>query len=311
LRSRRWLSEALLPSFDVRRQYRVRREGLSVKRPTRLFTLAMFSAASAAACAAVLGIDDRKLDPQLDATPDGPNDTDAPGNPDDANDASMDIVVFDVPVIPDATCGLAACTDAGGQCINNACQFKCEKGCKNAAFDCPPDSDCQIVCAKQDDCEAVRCRGGKSCAFECNATVTCKKVACSSPSCAIHCKQVDSCKEAVFCDGGVCSIDCEGVQSCDEIDFNGSNACSIRCLAASSCEGGGKRASCGATPDASIYCAKEKDACKDIVPWCRGGQRCDIRCDSKEGCNTGVCCEAGVSCTTDSGTTSVTNKKCE
>ncbi len=283
-----------------------------VKRPKRLFTLAMMTTvAGVAACAAVLGIDERKPDLETPAETGAPdvNDVDAADAGSDA--ADLDAIVFDAPIIPGAVCIEASCEAAGGTCVDSVCQFECgKKGCKNAVFNCPPDSDCQIFCAEADECEGVRCIGGKSCSIECNAANTCKNAGCTSPSCTFHCKQTDTCKTGVSCDGGACSIDCEGTNSCDEVNFTASNSCSIRCLGDTTCEGGDKRASCGATPDASIYCAPKKNACKDIIPYCRGGQRCEIRCDSKEGCNRGVCCEAGVDCIIDSGTTPTQNNKC-
>lgn len=126
-----------------------------MNRRTRLFTLSMVSGLSAAACAAIIGIDDRSVGPAAEggaeAEPGGDAGADAVAPIDDGGvlDAS-----FDVGIIPDASCNPETCNNDvafGAGCVNGACQITCagKDSCKEEEIKCPGDTDCQILWSRR------------------------------------------------------------------------------------------------------------------------------------------------------------------
>ena len=133
--------------------------------------------------------------------------------------------------------------------------------------------------------------------MKCGVKTSCGTGAsCQSGRCVFHCTAEDACKTdpPLSCDASVCIAECSGKGSCDQgMTFNASTFCGITCSGSPSCNKGGNFLSCGASPDASIVCAKVMDACKDAKPSCRGGAYCNIECRDPSSCSVGYCCEAG------------------
>jgi hypothetical protein len=284
-----------------------------VKRPRRLFTLAMFST-GVVACAAILDINERRIESESDGDAEAGRDVASP----DADDAAppKNDSALDSPIIIDASCSLEACKDAGGvACVEGkGCFFDCDAGtsCLNKVVKCPANEDCRIHCGF-DACEGMTCSGGRSCTFDCVGVKGCEKnVTCLSDSCRFRCSGEGSCKENIscssadtctfdclakdackttppICKAAVCNAACVGFDACEDgLNFNPTQGCSVYCEGTDACEKGA--INCGAALDASIVCADFAATCKATVPTCDGGY-CKIRCLHVDGCPT-YCCAA-------------------
>jgi hypothetical protein len=254
------------------------------------------AAATAGACAAILGIEDRVL-MEKSLVEGGEAGEAAPPIDADMEDAGDD-APFVISVIPDASCDAVTCgATGGGACVKGACQIVCGGGCAGKTITCPPDTDCQVVCDAKNGCNAAKCTGGRSCTFEC-ATTNCVGASCDSDRCSFRCGG-GSCGKAA-CDAAVsCEVYCEGASSCDVaggIHARAGESCSISCTGQSSCgSGGGNGAGspirCDA-PDAAVTCGAARDTCKDGIPTCNGAS-CTVSCLGTDSCEDGYCCDAG------------------
>lgn len=266
-----------------------------VARIGRTIVLAVF-AIGVAACAAVLGIDDRE--PVEDGvqseggTTDG--NVDGGGMAEGATDALLDDGGADAPD-PSKQCVPAACSAAGGSCINGSCALACGAACNGKTFVCPPDNDCTVGCTTMDSCNAVKCVGGRSCTLDCSGIGSCKMgVACESERCNILCKgPKDACRDGVVtCDASVCNVVCSGPDSCNKgAAGTGSTYCGVTCTGVPSCSGAMASLRCNA-PDASIFCGVGKDICKDNKLFC-DGDFCVIACNEPAKCaGKDYCCDS-------------------
>lgn len=253
----------------------------------RVVALAGFPAfvGSVAACAAVLGIEDRVAEPNEGgvATDANVEDTTTP------SDAGADAADVELPFIDGAICETVACEAAGGKCVDKLCQFDCSEGCDDRDIVCPPGNDCLISCTKKNGCNQTSCSGVRSCQIVCSVDGSCTNVKCSANACAFTCNGPDNtCAGGVACDASDCRFDCSGKHSCDDgVSANGSANCAIHCTGMDGCSGD---LSCGGNTS-QITCGSK--SCSGGVPQCtpKGGQSCVI--DSTAGDNTKFCCDAG------------------
>ena len=262
----------------------------SVARAAR-FIFAASAVMAAAACAAVLGIDDRELiGPTSGAEAgDSPIDqaTDTP-----AMDAGVDGSVDAGVDASGKTCAKATCEDAGGACSSNTCTFACTgASCSMKTVVCPEGNDCALNCSSGGSCDTVKCRGGLSCTLLCALDGTCKNVSCESQRCDFECL-ADTCKASpISCDASVCVANCAGAKSCDKgVDFRASDLCDIKCSGTPSC-GGTVRC---IAPTAMIDCTN--GGCTAGKPTCFPGATgsCSISC-ADTSCGAGYCCDSGTS----------------
>jgi len=265
-------------------------------RVARLMALSLV-AIGVAACAAILGIDDRE---PVDGAPQNNEGGDAPIATDGAADGAIADAASDVKD-PTKVCADAACGDAGGTCINGSCALSCGAGCNGKTFTCPPDTDCTIGCTATDSCDAVKCVGGRSCTFDCGGVASCKGgVSCASERCEFRCRATaDACKDGVVtCDASVCNILCSGPTSCNKgAQANAGTYCGIACTGVESCKGAAANLTCIA-PDASIFCGQGKDICAENKPSCFGDY-CVIACKEPAKCTgKNYCCDS-VTCAFD------------
>lgn len=168
-----------------------------------------------AACATVLGIEDRFAEPTEAGATDG-SVTD--GRLTDASAETAADVKSVIDAAPEAdapppkVCN-ADCTTFGGTCDG---QQRCVKtcaaeACKATELMCPPEHDCVLNCSSTGECNDTSCIGGRSCTINC-ATAHCKDTHCGSPSCTFICTGTDSCatdnSKPVSCDGSDCRFEC-------------------------------------------------------------------------------------------------------
>ncbi|MBS2019400.1 MAG: hypothetical protein JST00_41440 [Deltaproteobacteria bacterium] len=255
--------------------------------------LVVVASISVAACAALLGIDERSpLEDTEASTPDG---SVKDGGTEETSPVDG---AFEVSTITDASCDAVSCGAAGGSCVSGACQIHCNASCNTRPVDCPPDTDCQVIC-EAGTCTDTTCAGGRSCTLEC-AKDSCLGSKCTSERCTFRCGE-SACGNAQ-CEAGVsCLFDCFGATSCDEAPGIGGNAgstCDIRCSGAKACGGGGGGDPPNATlrcvaPDSGITCTAVSESCKDSVLYCKG-EKCAIDCQGNSSCEDGYCCEAGI-----------------
>lgn len=265
-------------------------------RVARSLVLSLF-AMGVAACAAILGIDDREPVEGAGQSDGGDGSIDGAsidGGADAAGDGAIGDGGVDAPD-PTKKCADAACADAGGTCLNGSCALACAS-CNGRTFTCPPDTDCTIGCSGTDSCDSVKCVGGRSCTLDCTGVASCKGgVSCESERCDLLCKgPKDACKDGVVrCDAGVCNVVCSGLTSCNRgVQASASAYCGIACTGLESCNGAMADLRC-AGPDASIFCGAGKDICKDNKPSCFA-DFCAISCNEPSKCDSkDYCCEAG------------------
>jgi hypothetical protein len=266
-------------------------------------------AMAAAACAAVLGIEDRELigtgadeagGPEGGGR-DGPS-ADGPDGSSRDGDAARD---GDAPLI---TCDPATCTGGGRSCNQGVCIIECEAGsCTSTTpLACPTGTDCKVNCAAG-ACDKVRCVGGRSCTIDCSVAMSCKNGAsCESERCQIDCTSTNACSGAggareVECDASVCLVNCGGMGSCNAgVAAHGTTYCGVKCTGASSCATMDTVVSCGTSPDASILCGAASKTCEKAKPTCFGAY-CSIECIANDSCTQNYCCDGGT-CVVDSGT---------
>lgn len=257
------------------------------------------AATSVAACAAILGIEDRL--PLSSVGGDGGEGGGGEGSVDGGSDSPITDAPLDIPTIPDAECTTATCAAVGGSCVGGACQLTCD-ACAGTTVTCPPNTDCQLLCGET-NCDNTTCAGGHSCTFECTVAKGCKGVRCEGERCAVRCPADDTCANAE-CDASVsCRFECSGKSACDKEPGIGGSAgetCEILCTGPSSCGGGGGGNPPTATircnaPDSGIVCGNAADTCKDSVIYC-SGQKCTIDCQGATSCEDGYCCDAGTTC---------------
>ena len=110
------------------------------------FALAAGAVMAAAACAAVLGIDDRELigpttGSEAGDAPNGETSADGPVTIVDGGDGSS--AEGSLADAAGKVCDPAGCGDAGGACASGSCAFACGAGCKNQVIACPPGNDRQ------------------------------------------------------------------------------------------------------------------------------------------------------------------------
>lgn len=260
-------------------------------RVARPLVLSLF-AIGVAACAAILGIDDREPVEGAQSNEAG----DAPSAIDSATDGATEdgSIVDGGADVRDPTkqCNAATCGDAGGTCMNGSCALSCAGNCANKTFKCPDDTDCTIGCQAKDSCSAIKCVGGRSCTLDCAGAPSCKGgVSCTSERCEFRCVGGDACLDGVTCDASTCGIRCSGTNSCNGgVEANATESCSIACTGVPSCKSS-VDLRCN-SPDASIFCGLGMDVCKDGKPACFS-DKCTIDCRDKSACSRGYCCDAG------------------
>lgn len=264
------------------------------------FVALSVAALGVAACAAILGIDERTAidgaGDEAGGSADAPSGT-GDGGPDGRSDGTVELdAAADA---PPAKCDPGTCATAGGICdATETCVVACATGCNGKVVNCPPGAACKVQCNAANACAGVKCVGGRSCTLECSGPASCKQgVACESERCDIRCTgSPDSCRDGtpITCDASVCIVDCAGSSSCNEgITANATAYCGITCSGSPSCNKMASAISCGASPDASIVCANAMDTCKDGKPTCQGGAFCSVECRHPTSCSNGYCCEAG------------------
>lgn len=214
------------------------------------------SALAAAACAAVLAIDDREL-----AIPDAlPPREDVAVDPNDGaiGDAGTDGTA--------STCD-PGCADAGGSCDASTCVIDCTRGCTDPVT-CPTSGACHVVCGDGGCSTGVTCKNEVGCKIDCAGDFACHRgVTCEAPTCEIACTGPNACRNdpGISCDASICKVTCSGNSSCNrQILANASVGCDIDCLGSPSCTNG--RVQC-ISPDASIRC-DAINACNNGRPWC-------------------------------------------
>ena len=274
-------------------------------RIARSFRFAMLApgAMGVAACAAILGIDDRGPigsgdgdaalgDGSLTDSPtgDGGGSTDGDGRSTDGPTADAN-----------PQCDPVACSNVGGTCTaSNVCKIACTTTTcpNNFTFNCPSENDCLLACPVG-GCDKIRCVGGRSCTIDCSASTSCHNGAsCQSGRCEILCTgPVDSCgggggADPVLCEAGVCLVTCSGPNSCTAgVVASATTYCAISCTGDPSCSEVGAAVTCGTTPDASIFCGPGPKTCEHGKPSCSGAH-CSIQCLGPDSCQDGYCCEA-------------------
>jgi hypothetical protein len=278
-------------------------------RSTRIARIARFAVLSAggmavAACASLLGIDDRGLIGESGdaAGGDGALAEGSTGaNDGPTTDASVDSPVNDLDATSACDPGLCGAIQgscgAGGVCTIACTSASCPMG---KIVQCPPGHDCRIECASG-ACDKVRCTGGRSCTIDCSANMSCHNgVACQAQDrCELICTgATDSCGGGggslpVECEAGVCLINCGGPASCaGGVAVSATSYCGIDCTGVTSCAAMSKPLSCGQSPDASIFCGPAMNTCQKAKPSCFGAY-CEIDCLNTMSCLQNYCCEAG------------------
>jgi hypothetical protein len=284
-------------------------------RSTRIARIARFAVLSAgvmaiAACASLLGIDDRELiGESADAAAVEGSVGDGSADSPTTTDGSVDARINDGDA--NVACDPGLCGAVNGSCGGDGvCGITCTAAsCPiGSVLRCPPGHDCRIACAGG-ACEKARCIGGRSCIIDCSAAMSCHNgVACQADDrCELICTgTMDSCGGGggslpVECEAGVCVVNCGGPSACaGGVAASATSYCGITCTGATSCAAMGKPLSCGSSPDASIFCGTAANTCQKAKPSCFGAY-CEIDCLNAGSCAQNYCCEAGT-CIVDAST---------
>lgn len=179
------------------------------------------------ACGFIIGIDDRRLDEELEAGADASD-----GAADVVGEASADTSAADV----DA----GACPEACTSCVDNRCLIDCPGAkCAKSPIVCPPAMICRITCdgdaGKACENIDVDCSRAKSCRIDCNGVKdTCNdmKVNAGQAPLCITCKGANS-----ACDQMTCTADAGCTRICNG-GVGGActaNTCSSACTGGSAC----------------------------------------------------------------------------
>jgi hypothetical protein len=268
------------------------------------FALALGTVMAAAACAAVLGIDDRDLIGSTTGSEAG----DAPNGDGPAIDGRVDDGGLDSSLLVDGdaarSCNPTACGAVnGGACSpDGTCVVTCSMATcpASSTLACPAGHDCVVKCGTK-ACDKLRCTGGNSCTIDCSVDMSCHNgVACQSGRCDFICTgATDSCGGGggslpVECEASICQVNCGGPGSCTGgVNAEATSYCGISCTGATSCSTDGDKLNCNHSPDASIVCGTAMNTCQSSKPYCFGGN-CSIACLAAGSCGKNYCCEAGV-----------------
>jgi len=173
------------------------------------------------ACAQILGLEDRVLDPRTDAAGDAAagdaRATDAPANGDapsggDAQGTCPGECTSCLDGVCQIDCGAGECTDGVTCPPGLPCRVNCvgSQACEKGVVDCSEAAQCDIVCDGTDACDYGVICGGTQCSVRCTGSAACedKGVLCNAASCSIVCDGDRTCYHQVCCNGGDCGEAC-------------------------------------------------------------------------------------------------------